>query len=80
MAQFAEKVHYKVHDILLYGKSAPRWYFGIWVGINEIDKSHVVLTPAGVVMARVVKRVVEDEMWDPALLIKVVGVPLNKVV
>ncbi len=30
-------------------------------------------------MARVVKRVVEDEMWDPGLLIKVVGVLWNKV-
>jgi hypothetical protein len=78
LAQFGEKVHYNVQDIHTYGKSAPKSYYGIWVGINDVDKCHIVLTPAGVVQARVVKRVAEDEMWDKELLAKVVGVPWNK--
>ena len=73
-----EKINYKINDPSAQGKSVPRWNYGIWVGINDVDKAHVILTPAGAVMARVVKRVVEEQMWDAELLQQVRGLPWSK--
>ena len=70
-----EKVHYKVAEVKAQGKSAPRWYKGIWAGVTTTDNTagHVILTPNGAETVRVVSRLMPSEQWDAAAILACCG-------
>ena len=75
VVQFAEAVHYRIADLLSQPKALPRWYKRIWVGKSEGSDEHLIMTDAGVITPKNVKRLVEGAMWDKELVSSGVGLP-----
>ena len=73
LVQFGEFVLFKPGDANMKSKALPRWEKGVWVGIQEVDKSHNVLTETGYKTARDVSRLSVDRQWDKAFIEKVAG-------
>ena len=60
------------------GKGVIRWQKGIFVGINEVDESFIILTPQGVKTAREVSRLSPSNAWSRAALEAAAGLPWDK--
>ena len=78
LAQFGEVVQFRVNEPKRQSKALPRWFKGVWVGINEADNSSIVLTDAGYETGRKVSRLVEQNQWSAELLQKVKGIPWSR--
>ena len=76
LCEFAEVVLFKT--VKPPGKSVPRWEKGVWVGINENNRAHVILTDDGYESTRDVSRLIEAEQWDADFLQKVCGLPCSR--
>ena len=78
LAPFGECVQAKVADIKKQGKSAPRWFRGIYVGVSEINATSIVLTESGYVTTRVISRLAAEAQWDAEFLGRVCGSPWSR--
>ena len=78
LVQFGEVVLFKPGDANMKSKALPRWEKGVWVGVQDLDKSHIVLTEAGYKTARDISRLAAEQQWDAKLLEKVAGVPWSR--
>ncbi len=47
LVQFGETVLFKPGDPNSKSKALPRWEKGVWIGIQGLDMSHIVLTETG---------------------------------
>ena len=56
-------------------KTQRRWVKGIWVGRLERDDTHIILTAAGAMSVRSVRRLPPSSQWQPATLGIVTGLP-----
>ena len=74
LAVFGEVVHAKIPAALA-SKTAMRWHKGIWAGIHRPSSANVVLTAAGPLITRDVKRLAEPAQWSKELLQEVRGLP-----
>ena len=45
-------------------KMAPRFHYGIWVGVNDASGEYLLLTPGGLKKARTIRRLPEEDKWD----------------
>ena len=59
-------------------KWQARFARGVWVGKSEFSDAHLVLTPAGVVQCRSVRRLPEDQQADKDTFATVRGLPWSK--
>ena len=58
-------------------KSQVRWVKGVWAGKLERDDSHVVLTEAGAMNVRSVRRLPQECRHQTAAVLKACGLPWN---
>ena len=56
-------------------KTQRRWVKGIWVGRLERDDTHIILTAAGALSVRSVRRLPPSSQWQVATLSTVTGLP-----
>ncbi len=56
LVQFGETVLFKPSDANSKLKALARWESGVWVGIQDLAMSHIVLTETGYKTTRVVSR------------------------
>ena len=56
-------------------KLDARFRFGIWVGIVPSSSESLIATPMGVVTARTIRRLPEDERWDGEFIKRIKGTP-----
>ena len=56
-------------------KGDVQWRKGIWVGTNERNKCHVVLTNDGAFETRSVRRLPPEQQWSPELVVEAKGLP-----
>ena len=78
LAQFREVVQFRVSEPKRQSKALPRWFKGVWVGINELDNASIVLTEGGYETARNVSRMAEENQWSAEWLQKVKGLPWSR--
>ena len=68
IVQFGEVVMCKVPKVKSVSKSKPRWFKGIFAGRTEADDSAIVLTNAGAMTVRSIRRLPQPEQHDVQLL------------
>ena len=73
--RFGEKVLYKVPKNMKLGKSEAKWHYGVWLGSILTSDEHMIGTPLGVVKARSVTTLSEDERFDAKALEEMRGTP-----
>ena len=56
-------------------KGDVQWRKGIWVGTNERNQCHVVLTNDGAFETRSVRRLPPEQQWSPELVVEAKGLP-----
>ena len=62
--RFGEKVLYKISKTVKIGKAEPRWQHGVWLGSLETSDEHLLGTELGVIKARAVTSVQEEQRFD----------------
>jgi hypothetical protein len=72
---FGETCLVKADPERLNSKFAQRWTKGMWVGVDDLSTSHLVLTPNGVVASRAVRRLPVGEQSQPTVLDEACGAP-----
>ena len=75
IVQFGEVVMCKVPNVQSLSKSKPRWFKGIFAGRTEADDSAIVLTNAGAMTVRSIRRLPQPEQHDVKLLDDACGLP-----
>ena len=76
MAIFGERVCYLPLKTNRRDKSKlERMREGIWLGIRMRTNEALIGTPAGVVKARIIRTLPEDEKWSAAMILEVRGTP-----
>ena len=75
IVQFGEVVMCKVPNVKSVSKSKPRWFKGIFAGRTEADDSAIVLTNAGAMTVRSIRRLPQPEQHDVGLLDGARGLP-----
>ena len=68
IVEFGEVVLCKLPDTKSLSKAKPRWFKGLFVGRLEVDDSAVVLTDAGAITVRSVRRLLLADQHDVAYL------------
>ena len=56
-------------------KMSPRFYYGAFVGINEVTGEYLLLTPDGLERARTIRRLPEEDKWDMIFVNSCKGTP-----
>ena len=56
-------------------KGDLQWRKGIWVGVNEKNNAHVLLTPEGACESRSIRRVPVESQWSADEVFQVKGLP-----
>ena len=75
IVEFGEVVLCKLPDTKSLSKAKPRWFKGLFVGRLEVDDSAVVLTDAGAITVRSVRRLPLADQHDVAYLNAACGLP-----
>ena len=75
IVQFGEVVLAKDPNVKAISKAKPRWCKGVFVGRLELDDSAVVLTDAGAITVRTIRRLPEDDQHDVSFLDVACGLP-----
>ena len=75
IVQFGEVVLAKDPNVKAISKAKPRWFKGVFVGRLELDDSAVVLTDAGAVTVRTIRRLPADDQHDVSFLDAACGLP-----
>ena len=75
IVQFGEIVLAKDPNTKALNKAKPRWFKGVFVGRLELDDSAVVLTDAGAITVRTVRRLASEDQHDRAYLDAACGLP-----
>ncbi len=73
--RLGEKVLYKVSKTVRLGKAEARWRYGIWYGSIEASDEHLLGTELGVIKARPVTAVREDQRFDGKAIDNIQGTP-----
>ena len=73
--QFGEVVLAKDPNVKAISKAKPRWFKGVFVGRLELDDSAVVLTDAGAIIVRTIRRLPADDQHDVSFLDAACGLP-----
>ena len=75
LCEFGERVLYLPLKGARNGKLEAKFEYGIFVGVLERSGEAIISTEAGMVKARTVKRLLEENRWKPELVINMVGTP-----
>ena len=75
IVQFGEVVLCKIPDTQSLSKAKPRWFTGLFISRLEVDDSAVVLTDAGAITVRSVRRLPLADQHDVAYLNAACGLP-----
>ena len=75
IVQFGEVVLCKVPNTQSLNKSKPRWFKGLFVGRLELDDSAVILTNAGAITVRSIRRVPAADQYEVSYLNDACGLP-----
>ena len=73
--KFGESVLYKVSKTARLGKAEPRWRPGVWLGSIEISDECLVGTDLGVIKARAVASMNEEQMFNGKAIESMRGTP-----
>ena len=74
-SSLAKSVLAKDPNVKAISKAKPRWFKGVFVGRLELDDSAVVLTDAGAVTVRTIRRLPADDQHDVSFLDAACGLP-----
>ena len=75
IVQFGEVLLCKVPNTHSLNKSKPRWFKGLFVGRLELDDSAVILTNAGAITVRSIRRVPAADQYEVSYLNDACGLP-----
>ena len=73
--RFGGKVLYKISKTVKIGKAEPRWQHGVWLGSLETSDEHLSGTELGVIKARAVTSVQEEQRFDAKAIDSIKGTP-----
>ena len=73
--QFGEVVLAKDPNVKAISKAKPCWFKGVFVGRLELADSAVVLTDAGAITVRTIRRLPKDDQHDVSFLDVACGLP-----
>ena len=73
--RFGERVMYKIPKVVKIGKSEARWRYGVWIGSMENSDEHLIGTPLGVVKARAVTALPEEQRFNASAIDELQGTP-----
>eukprot|EP00971_Amphidinium_carterae_P079080 1564619-Amphidinium_carterae.1 len=75
IACFGELVWYKIPETHRLGKLEERWKSAVWLGKSDKSDEHILGLATETVLARSVRRKIEQKRWNRKALSKVIGVP-----
>ena len=77
VAEFGEKIMYMPSKNT--SKSAPRvdakFHYGVWLGLRMKSDESIIGTPNGVIKAKTVRRLLEDQRWCAEEVLSTRGIP-----
>ena len=73
--RFGESVLYKVSKTARLGKAEPRWRPGVWLGSIETSDEHLVGTGLGLIKARAVASMNEEQRFNGKAIESMRGTP-----
>ena len=72
---FGEVVMYLPLRTATHSKGQPARKLGLWLGTIERIEETIIGTMTGVVKCRTIRRLAEDDKWNPELVLKMQGLP-----